>query len=155
MCFTGNASHPVLWSNARGLLRDRIGATSIDGGMTWSNTSAIPGLTQPLQGCEGSTILQPETDLLFFSGPASTSIERFNLSLWTLPAADGPNGHWKYVGVVFAGAAAYSSLTLLPPVASLPAVRDIGILFDRANKTSIVFDPDYISFARLQVAARP
>lgn len=136
---------------------------SSDGGLTWSDVTLIPGLSQPLQGCEGSTLLHPGAGSLFFSGPADPSFLRYNLSLWTLPAGAARNVPWTYLGTIDAGSAAYSSLTVLPasnssdaqpgsgPGRGTAAIADLGLLFDRENKTQAVFDPDYISFVRITI----
>ena len=40
-------------------------------------------LPQPLEGCQGSTIRHPVTGTLFYSGPATVSPYRHNMSVYT------------------------------------------------------------------------
>jgi len=69
--------------NARTMLTDRIGALSKDGGLTFGPHFVLKGLPQPLGGCQGSTIRHPVTGILFYSGPATVSPFRHNMSIYT------------------------------------------------------------------------
>lgn len=129
-----------LLCNARTALADRIGAVSNDGGESWGVPTPLLGLTQSLTGCEGSTVRMG--DVLFYSGPAATTVIRKNLSLWTAPAIKG--SPWSEVGVIYSGASAYSALVPLPP-------SQLGLLFEASNRTLIIFEPDAILFTRVVV----
>ena len=141
-----------IWCNARGLLESRLGAVSIDEGESWIDMSAIPALEQPLGGCEGSTVVHPGAHALFYSGLAETSPLRFNLTLWTLPlataiAGNATNGPWQPLLVIDANASAYTALALLHDGES--GMNDLGLLYERSNRTQLVFEPDAITFRRL------
>ena len=123
--------------NARTLLTDRIGALSKDGGLTFGPHFVLKGLPQPLEGCQGSTIRHPVTGTLFYSGPATVSPYRHNMSVYT-STDDGLT--WDARAVVHSGASAYSSLAMLY------GGNSIGLLYEWSNETKLVFDPDYFSF---------
>ena len=131
---------PALLSFARGLLTSRLVAMSLDGGDTWSNASIIPDLPQPLGGCEGSTVLHAPSASLLFSGPATTSPFRFNLTLWRRGTAGAATAPWTPVATIDAGPSSYSSLAVLPSGA-------VGVLFEASNVTTFIFEPQVISFA--------
>ena len=125
--------------NARSLLTDRIGAYSQDGGLTFGPPFVLKGLSQPLEGCQGSTIRHPVTDTLFYSGPSVDflSVFRYNMSIFT--SVD--NGTtWSARAVVHPGSSAYSSLAVLGDGHS------IGLLYEWSNQMKLIFDPDYFSF---------
>ena len=125
--------------NARTVLTDRIAAYSTDGGLTFSSHFSPRGLSQPLEGCEGSTIRHPDTGVLYYSGPAVPLLSplRYNMSIFT--SLD--NGTtWTSQAVIHPGSSAYSSLAILGDGHS------IGLLYEWANQTKLVFDPDYFSF---------
>ena len=123
--------------NARTLLTDRIGALSKDGGLTFGPHFVLKGLPQPLEGCQSSTIRHPVTGTLFYSGTATVSPYRHNMSVYT-STDDGLT--WDARAVVHSGASAYSSLAMLNDGHS------IGLLYEWSNETKLVFDPDYFSF---------
>lgn len=128
-----------IFVNARTLLTDRIAAYSTDGGLTFGTHFIPKGLSQPLEGCQGSTIRHPETDILYYSGPAVPfpSPLRYNMSIFT----SSDNGTtWTAQSVIHPGSSAYSSLAILSDGHS------IGLLYEWANKTKTIFDPDYFSF---------
>lgn len=125
--------------NARTLLTDRIGAYSKDGGLTFGPHFVLKGLSQPLEGCQGSTIRHPVTGTLFYSGPSVEflSVLRYNMSIHT--SVD--NGTtWSARTVIHPGSSAYSSLAILGDGHS------IGLLYEWSNQTKLIFDPDYFSF---------
>lgn len=148
-----------LFVHARGLLTARIGAVSSDGGESWDLVADLPGIDQPLGGCEGSTIYLPATNQLLYSGLAETSVYRYNLSLATVDAgavtagASGSGnetfGAWQWRQVLDVGPSAYTSLALLPEPGNATTGQAVGLLFERSNRTLIVFEPDAISFAVL------
>ena len=123
-----------LWSNARGLLVSRVGATSWDDGESWGNVSVIDALEQPLVGCQGSTVFHAAARTLYYSGPTETSPLRSNMTLWglRLPGAGGysniTHGPWAPLLLVDAGPSAYSSLSVL-------SNGDVGLLYERSNAT--------------------
>lgn len=129
----------TIFVNARTLLTDRIAAYSTDGGLMFGKHFIPKGLPQPLEGCEGSTIRHPKTGTLYYSGPhvAFPTPLRYNMSIFT--SVD--NGTtWTPQIVIHPGSSAYSSLSILGDGHS------IGLLYEWANETKLIFDPDYFSF---------
>ncbi len=129
----------LVFMNARTMLTDRVGAYSKDGGLTFDHSFIIRGLTQPLTGCQGSTILQNSTKTLFYSGPSVPfpSTLRYNMSVFT----SKDNGQtWSSWLIIHPGASAYSSMT------QFSDGHTIGLLYEWANETKTIFDPDYFSF---------
>ncbi len=129
----------LIFMNARSILSDRVGAYSRDGGLTFDPPFTIKGLTQPLTGCQGSTILQSYTETLFYSGPSVPfpSTLRYNMSVFT----STDNGQsWSLWSVVHLGAAAYSSMALFGDG------QTIGLLYEWSKENKKIFDPDYFSF---------
>ena len=129
----------TVFVNARTLLTDRVAAYSTDGGLTFDPHFIPKGLSQPLEGCEGSTIRHPETGILYYSGPSvpfPTPL-RYNMSIFT----SSDNGTtWTAQAIIHTGSSAYSSLAILGDGHS------IGLLYEWANETKLIFDPDYFSF---------
>jgi sialidase-1 len=125
--------------NARTVLTDRIAAYSTDGGLTFGSHFSPRGLSQPLEGCEGSTIRHPDTGVLYYSGPAVPfrSPLRYNMSIFT--SLDSGTT-WTSQAVIHPGSSAYSSLAILGDGHS------IGLLYEWANQTKLIFNPDYFSF---------
>ena len=128
--------------NARTLLTDRIGALSKDGGLTFGPHFILKGLPQPLEGCQGSTIRHPVTGNLIYSGPATHSPFRHNMSIYT--SVDS-GLTWNANAVIHSGSSAYSSLAVLGDGQS------IGLLYEWSNQTKLIFDPDYFSFVIVYV----
>ncbi|UJR32843.1 hypothetical protein I4U23_020305 [Adineta vaga] len=125
-----------IFINSRSLGTKRIGAYSSDGGITFNKVTILNTLVQPLTGCQGSTIYDKNTQQLFYSGLAETSYIRSNLSLY-ISKDNGEN--WNYIKTIFPGSSSYSSLTIMND-------RSIGLLYEWAKKTDLVFLPDYITF---------
>lgn len=141
--------------HARGLLASRVGALSVDGAQTWKWVGTIPGLYQPVGGCEGSTIMLPGGQTVLYSGLAETSLYRYNLSFWLAHAGNsstnGPTG-WAPVAVIDANPSAYSAVALLPAANDTTLYPpQVGLLYERSNKTLIIFVPDAIAFAAFPV----
>ena len=122
--------------NARSIGTKRIGAFSHDGGLTFSKVIAFRDLIQPLTGCQGSTLYRNETGRLFYTGLAETSYVRSNLSLYT---SDNQGEDWTFIKTIYPGSSSYSSLTLMKD-------QSVGLLYEWANKTDLVFVPDYMTF---------
>ena len=128
-----------LFVNARTLLSDRIAAYSTDGGRTFGKHFVPEGLSEPLGGCQGSTILHPGTRVLYYSGPSvpfPTTL-RYNMSIF-MSTDNGAT--WQDRAVIHPGPSAYSSLAILGDG------KSIGLLYEWANETKAIFDPDYFSF---------
>ncbi|CAF1588405.1 unnamed protein product [Didymodactylos carnosus] len=125
-----------IFINARSFGTKRIGVYSLDGGITFSKVNLINNLVQPLTGCQGSMIRHPRTNELFYSGLADINIIRRNLTLYK----SNDNGlNWTFLKLIYEQSSAYSSLTILPD-------QSIGLLYEWANKTDLIFQPDYITF---------
>ena len=138
----------LVFVNARTLLTDRIGAYSRDGGLTFEPHFILKGLSQPLEGCQGSTIPHPDTGTLYYSGPIvplPTPL-RYNMSIFT---SEDNGTTWTSRAVIHPGSSSYSSLSVLGDGHS------IGLLYEWANKTKIIFDPDYFSFVVIKPESVP
>jgi len=125
-----------IFINARSLGEKRIGAYSNDGGITFHTVKVLHTLVQPLTGCQGSTIYHQNTHQLFYTGLAETSFIRSHLSLY-ISEDNGDN--WTFTKTIFQGSSSYSSLTTLND-------QSIGLLYEWANNTDLVFLPDYMTF---------
>lgn len=84
-------------------------------------------------------IYHPNTSQLFYTGLDETSIIRSHLSLYH---SEDKGEHWSLIKTIYSGSSAYSALTLLPD-------QSIGLLYEWANKTDFIFQPDYITFTRI------
>lgn len=127
--------------NARTLTNKRIEVLSNDGGLTFSDAYIPDTLHQPLEGCEGSIIRNPLTNILYYSGPFSTSIMRFNLTIFQ-SMDEGLT--WSPYLTVDRGSSAYSTLQLIP--SSTTKRNQLEILYERSEKIALVFDPDEIVY---------
>ncbi|CAF4950971.1 unnamed protein product [Rotaria sp. Silwood1] len=125
-----------IFINSRSLGRKRIGAYSNNGGITFNKVIVLNTLVQPLTGCQGSTIYHKNTHQIFYTGLAETSIIRSNLSLY-ISQDNGEN--WTYIKTIYQGSSSYSSLTIMND-------ESIGLLYEWANKTDVIFQPDYMTF---------
>lgn len=105
----------------------RAESFSDDGGLTFTPPRDQPTLIEPV--CQASLIrLRKSGDNVFaFSNPASRNRERLTVRL----SPDGGET-WPRSLVLFAGSAAYSSMTEL-------SNGDIGVLFERSNYGQISF----------------
>ena len=71
-----------IFINSRSIGTKRIGSYSDDGGLTFTKVTVLNNLIQTITGCQGSTVYQPTTGRLFYTGLAETSFIRTNLSLY-------------------------------------------------------------------------
>jgi hypothetical protein len=128
----------VVYIHSRGLENARIQAWSYDGGQTVGvgNVSKVDGLVQPLEGCEGSTVLAEGA--LWYSGPSEASLVRYNMSVFA--ARDLTRPRFELVSTVDPGSSAYSAMV------ALPDDRGLGLLYERSNTFDIIFVPDAIVF---------
>jgi sialidase-1 len=94
-------------------------AESRDSGLSWSPTGHDPMLIEPI--CQASLVRYPKDDLVLFSNPAS--LKRENLTVRV--SRDGGRT-WPVAKVVYAKAAAYSSLGVLPD-------GSIGLLYENGE----------------------
>jgi len=137
-----------VWMHARGLVTSRWGSVSTDGGETWAPAAQVAGVEQPLGGCQGATVAYGGDGVLLFSGPLETSPYRSNLTLCVAPGVGARALTFSPSVVVNAGPSAYSALAAGVGAAG----RDVGILFERSNRTLLVFEPDVISYQVLLAA---
>lgn len=94
-------------------------AESIDGGISWSATTHDPMLIEPI--CQASLVRYPTDDFVLFSNPASLKRENLTVRL----SRDGGRT-WPVAKVVYAKAAAYSSLGVLED-------GSIGLLYENGD----------------------
>ncbi|CAF1280378.1 unnamed protein product [Rotaria sordida] len=125
-----------IFINSRSLGTKRVGAYSNNGGITFNKVIVLNTLVQPLTGCQGSTIYHNNTRQIFYTGLAETSIVRSHLSLY-ISKDNGEN--WTYIKTIYQGSSSYSSLTIMND-------ESIGLLYEWANKTDVIFQPDYMTF---------
>ena len=113
----------------------RLQSYSYDGGLSWNHTSINKDLIAPVDGCEGSLIKHPNGNL-YFSNPTHWPL-RYNLDI----KKSTDNGQtWKHHHTVWKKSAGYSSMRVMP------GTDEIGILYDRNNKTMIIFEAQSVSF---------
>ncbi len=112
----------------------RLIAESRDGGATYGTTRADRALIDPANNASVVRVRGATRRTLMFSNTAdSTSRKRLTLRL---SCDDGVS--WPHARVLVEGAAAYSTLALLPN-------GDVGVLFERGDYAAI-------SYARVKVA---
>ncbi|MBB74824.1 MAG: glycosyl hydrolase [Planctomycetaceae bacterium] len=119
-------------------LHCRAVATSNDGGSSWSRCRDERVLTEPV--CQASMvryswpIAQRRSRLLFLNPASVTSRQELTLRI------SYDEGHsWPVAHVLYAKAAAYSSLAVLPN-------REVGVLFERDDYSRISFATIGIEF---------
>jgi sialidase-1 len=125
-----------IFINSRSLGTKRIGSYSNNGGITFEKIILLNTLVQPLTGCQGSMVYHQTSGQLFYTGLAETSYLRSNISLY-ISKDNGEN--WTFIKTIFQGSSSYSSLTVMND-------QSIGLLYEWANKTDPVFQPDYMTF---------
>ena len=113
-----------IFVNSRTVDIVRVGSYSDDGGLTFSRSQVLKTLTEPRDGCEGSTIYHESTRHLFYSGLAVNGSARTNLTLY---ASEDEGENWSVVKLIYSGPSAYSSLAILSD-------QSIGILFEGGLK---------------------
>lgn len=126
--------------NARALLTHRIQAVSQDEGESFGESRAVPELVEPLDGCEGSMVINDKKDVLLYTGPNSNGIYRRNLTMWISAAADG--NKWNSVATIDPSNAGYSSMQFLHRDQS-----EVAVLWEQADDARAVMIPDRIVFA--------
>ena len=153
--------------NARTVTNRRIQVISNDGGVTFGAPVEVLGLTEPLEGCEGSIVRAPLSNVLYFSDPNNPSVVRHNMTVFR--SLDDGNS-WEDLQLVDDGAVAYSSLQVIPPKELQPESAQAGpgpgeginrpdtiieglegleILYERSDEVKIVFEPDEIVYWRV------
>lgn len=135
-CQAVELSNGTVLINARTVSTHRIQVLSHDGGVTFGEPYIVSGLQETIEGCEGSLVRNPSTNMLFFSIPFNNGLIRRNMTILS-SADDGIN--WDVYVSVDVGAVAYSSLQIL-------ANGRLALLYERSNTMQLVFDPDEIRF---------
>jgi len=123
---------------SRGFGFHRTRTISTDWGDHWGVTELVAGLVEPITGVEGSTIACHNSTRLVFSGPANLPIIRARMTIFI---SDDEGSSWHKQQLVDPGSSAYSAL-------AWPG-HGLGLLYERAVKEKVVFEPDHISFALL------
>ena len=127
--------------NARTLTPRRIQIVSHDGGFTFDQPYIPEGLTESIEGCEGSTIFDSDSNILYYSGVNGGGLFRRNMTVFY---SSNEGLSWNVLESIDGGAVSYSALQLLPN-------RQIGLLYERSNTMQLVFEPDEIVFYKLHV----
>jgi hypothetical protein len=137
--------------NARTVTNNRVQIISNDGGLTFETPTIAPLLIEPLEGCEGSLIRDPESGILYFSDPNARSLVRHNMTIFR--SLDEGNS-WEVYRSVDIGSVAYSALQIIPSSSSstsdtVLAGGGLEVLYERSNKPSLVFEPQEIRYWRV------
>lgn len=125
--------------NARGILTFRIQGLSSDNGESIADVHPMSTLVEPLEGCEGSTILHPLNNWVFYSGPNNPSPYRYNMTVFI---STDLTDTWNVYKVIDEGRSAYSSMAILPN-------NEVVLLYERSNLTGLIFVPQHISFLKV------
>ena len=137
-------SNNSIFINSRSLGEKRVGAYSNDGGKTFDRVKVLKTLVQPITGCQGSTIYHQTSGQLFYTGLDETSIVRSHLSLY-ISTDRGEN--WIFNRTIHEGSSSYSSLTIMKD-------QSVGLLYEWANQTDLLFVPDYMTFTVVYNASK-
>tara|TARA_X000001036_G_scaffold145591_1_gene138433 strand:+ start:247 stop:1410 length:1164 start_codon:yes stop_codon:yes gene_type:complete len=107
-----------------GTIKNRLIATSKDGGQNWDSIYFDPELITPV--CQSSLFLFQNTKhtLLLYSGPNSME-ERISM---TVKGSKNNGKNWPIKKEIYSGISAYSDLTQINE-------SQIGLLFEKENKT--------------------
>lgn len=128
-------------SFARGMGNRRTRVESQDGGEHWGAPEVLETLPDMLTGCEGSVASCPadQGTGLVFAGVQHDGILRKNMTIFF----SSDEGHtWEAIQQVDPGASAYTALAFHG--------GKLALLYERSNKSKLVFEPDIISFALLE-----
>ena len=94
--------------------------------------------------------------MLYFSGPHNDKLLRRNMTI--MKSSDNGKS-WRVHVVVDTGEVSYSAMQIVPqlphrlsPTPSSENVNEIGILYERSETYSVVFEPDEIVFVRYPLA---
>lgn len=127
--------------NSRSLTNVRIQIISNDGGLSFNELPyVVSGLTQPLEGCEGSFVRDPVNEIMYFSDPYTDSPVRTNLTVFK-SYDEGLN--WDIYQSIDRGSVAYSSLNVISNNGGLE------ILYERSDNVSLIFTPDQIIYYKI------
>jgi sialidase-1 len=128
--------------NARVVSRHRVQVLSDDEGLSFSTPVVPSGLTETIEGCEGSLLQWSEEgsnkDKLYFSNPNNPALIRRNMTVFT---SHDEGASWSVLKQIDAGAVSYSALVVHS--------GDLTILYERSNEFNVVFEPDEIVFYRI------
>jgi sialidase-1 len=156
--FGGNATHFAneeqavqlrngdILVSARTLFTHRLQAISTDEGLTFGDARVVPELREPLDGCEGSLVINRRKDVLLYSGPNSAGLYRENMTVWISPNADGAS--WEVLHHVDPSPAGYSSMAFEAGAANQ---SHVSVLWEQSNETRVIMLPDRIIFQTLPV----
>jgi sialidase-1 len=141
----------TLFLNMRGGAQRRTGATSGDGGKTWSQPFPIPELPDPT--CQASILRYSWPDpqggksRILFCNPATTGPFMAGRRAGTVRLSYDEGKTWPVAKLLYPGSFGYCCLTAMPN-------GDIGCLFDVLNAFGEPKNTDVsrIKFARLELA---
>lgn len=112
-------------------------AYSDDDGMTWNASVPNHDLPSPIDGCEASIVVHPNGKL-YHSGP-NAYLLRTDL---VVKVSEDLGATWQTHTRVWDGAAGYSAMAVLGSEVDSP----IALLYDRNNRTMIVFEARGVTF---------
>ena len=111
--------------------------------MTWTDSKPNRDLPSPIDGVEASLVAHPD-GRLYHSAPESFSLR----TRLTIKRSDDGGRTWERHATVWPEAAGYSALTVLGDDAKSP----LGLLYDRNNRSMLVFEARGITFTTVAVA---
>ena len=126
----------TIFINSRSLLTHRLKSISYDSGETFGEVIEMKDLIEPLGGCEGSTIIHPLNNWMFFSIPNNPSFLRENMTVFI--SEDYANS-WNVWKVINEGRSGYSALAVLPD-------NSVGLLYEKSTLHGLIFVPTEIAF---------
>lgn len=133
---------------ARGFLFERTRTVSPDGGDHWGETDVLNTQHEAFSGCEGSTISCGIGERLVYSGSLGVLLRE----KMTVMTSDDEGRTWAPHVLVDPGATAYSALAWHGGAFKRPGRGrggSLGLLYERADKLRLVFEPDHISYVAL------
>lgn len=115
-------------------------AYSIDDGLTWNASTPNADLPSPVAGLEASIVAHPN-GRLYHSSPDSFLLR----SRMAVKVSDDDGRTWATHRVVWPEGAGYSALAVLGNNRS----SDLGLLYDRNNRSMLIFEARGITFVTL------
>jgi sialidase-1 len=128
--------------NSRTLTPQRVQILSNDAGDSFETPQIAVGLTETIEGCEGSIVRDASTNTIYFSNPNNDALIRRNMTVF---ASIDEGSSWLPLVVVDPGATSYSALVITAP-------EELAILYERSDSFNLIFEPDQIVFWRVPLS---
>lgn len=144
--------------NSRGTGEYRLQTLSNDNCNTFESSYNILSLRDQDTGCEGSMIRYEyslndyQRDYLYYSGltPSRDTVLRYNM---TLSVSMNEGDSWIQLDEIDELPSSYSALVGMPKfeIDKGKNIDRIGILYERSDELRVIFVPDHITFAMVEV----